>query len=199
MISCLQEDAQATESYYKWQIARRHLLEGKYDAAQSLGYGVHRTMAGSSFYCGPPSGWKVVAKHRLVLRKHWQSWKKRRMSLGSWLVLSRALAQEQNLESTILRVRVALTSKSISTASRERRNCQLAWQNTLVMRSRDRPTLPFSLPFFRLFSRLKARNSVNELSMVSLAVSFLIKDQLSDILGTTAHRSNNISHRTSIW
>lgn len=60
MISCLQEDAQATESYYKWQIARRHLFKSKYDAAQSLGCDVHRTMAGSSFYCGPPSGWKVV-------------------------------------------------------------------------------------------------------------------------------------------
>lgn len=102
MISCLQEDAQATESYYKWQIARRYLLTSKYDAAQSLGCDVHRTMAGSSFYCGPPSGWKVVARHRLVLRKHWQSWKKCWMSLGSWLVRSKALAQEENLESKIL-------------------------------------------------------------------------------------------------
>jgi len=66
----------------RWPIACRQFLAGKRDAAQSLGCSFDRMMAGTSFYCGLPSGRKDLVRHRLVLRKHWQSSKRRWVGLG---------------------------------------------------------------------------------------------------------------------
>jgi hypothetical protein len=87
-MSCLQGDAQAADYYYKMAHCVLLIPRGQYDAAQRLGCDFHRTMVGLSFNCGLPSGRKDFTRHRLVLRKHWQSSKRRRIGLGRKLARS---------------------------------------------------------------------------------------------------------------